>query len=357
MSNSNIAIIILNWNGWQDTCECLTSLMHSTYQRFQCVVVDNGSTDDSLGKIKSWASGELETDFGPFAHQSQQYSLTYAELTESDIRNRDKFDSSYSDKKLLLVKNGENLGFARGTNVGLQYTIKAGFEFSLLLNNDTTVDSECLANLVDNLKQHPERSAISPIIFYYDQPDTIWYFGGELTFTGRRKFFNVNETVDHIKNITERPISFISGCALFTKTEIYKKYGVLTEQFFFGQEDYDFSLRMKKNMVPLHAISNAKVYHKVSISNKKVFSENRLPYKFIGYLNRFIHKKIRMPNQMILWKLWRFTNLCYIFPKLILIEKYPAKKVAKFSRLLVEYSSNYNSVTRDTFFKAKELFN
>ena len=61
-----LAVIILNWNGWNDTCECLASLKQSTYQDFQIILIDNGSTDDSIEKIKSWANGELPVSVGPF---------------------------------------------------------------------------------------------------------------------------------------------------------------------------------------------------------------------------------------------------------------------------------------------------
>ena len=112
---------------------------------------------------------------------------------------------------------------------------------------------------------------------------------------------------------------------------------------------------MHDNNVKMAAVADAVVFHKICGSNAKIFDQDRLPYKFIGYLNRFIDKKLFCPS-LIYWKFWRFINLSYVAPKLIFIERYGVKNILYFVRLLIRYSNDLSEVNKELFFKAKELF-
>ena len=57
-----VYIILLNWNGWKDTCQCLESVLRSDYPNFRVIVCDNRSTDGSMQKIKDWAEGKVTAD-------------------------------------------------------------------------------------------------------------------------------------------------------------------------------------------------------------------------------------------------------------------------------------------------------
>ncbi len=348
-----LAIIILNWNGWKDTCECLASLIESSFQDFQIILIDNGSTDDSIDRIKLWANGEFPVSVGPFESVSKKYTIPFTEHTLNDIEKYNKPLKS-NNNKIILISSPENLGFAKGCNVGIRYAMNSGIPNALLLNNDTTLDTECLNHLVYSLENQPEYDVATPMIFYYDRPKVIWYFGGKLTLSGRRKYYYFNKNIKENKIVKFKNISFVSGCALFVRTKIFERFGLLSEKFFFGEEDYNFSLRMRENRVKMIAVSSAKLYHKKGATHAKMFSENKLPYVYIGYLNRFIDKKTQCRFSFY-WRIWRFICLGYIVPKLILIDHYPLCKIIQLTKLIIQTTNTHNGVDRDIFDQAKIL--
>lgn len=125
-----VKIIILNWNGWRDTIECLESLYKINYPSYQVVVVDNGSTDDSVSRIKRWAKE--------------------------------------NGKTLEALEIKENLGFARGNNVGIKYVIgNENPEYILILNNDTTVERDFLKAMVSEIKRLPNAALCAPQVKDY----------------------------------------------------------------------------------------------------------------------------------------------------------------------------------------------
>lgn len=354
MHAPSVAIIMLNWNGWKDTCECLASLLESSYQDFQLILIDNGSTDGSIDQIKLWAKGELPVSVGLFGIKSKAYVTPLTEYSLEDIEKRDAMPDPSTHNKMILVTCPENLGFARGCNVGIRYAIKSGFQYVFLINNDTIVERFCLNQLVDYMNDQTDIAVSTPLIMYYDKPETIWAYGGKLTFFNRRDMYHMNKNEKKVQLGTYKEISFISGCAIFARTEVFKKFGLLTENFFFGEEDYELSLRMKKNHIKMAALSSAKVYHKVGASNTKIYNDDRLPYAFIGYLNRFIDKKNHCSGNAS-WKFWRAICLIYILPKLIVMHHYPTNRIYRFAVLLIQTSNRYDRVDREMFFKAKEL--
>lgn len=134
----SVAIIILNWNGRDDTLACLHSLCHIDYPNFQIVVVDNHSSDDSVAVIQK----------------------EYPHIT--------------------LIQTDENLGYVGGNNVGLTFARQQNFDYALLLNNDTEVDPQFLQVLVAAAEADPAVGIVGPTIYYFDAPQTIWSAGGAI---------------------------------------------------------------------------------------------------------------------------------------------------------------------------------
>lgn len=260
------AIIILNWNGADDTLACLESLAKA--EGVFCVyVVDNGSSDDSLARIGKWIDGHEEMD-------------------------------------VCLVPLDRNYGFARGNNLGLEKARKENPDSYLLLNNDTEVRPDFLVQLKAFSKKHPEYRAMTPKInFFYDK-QKIWNCGGKLSF-GFRKYYYAGEPNSAVREVDYIPISFVTGCALFFYPELLDEEGhLLTERFFFGEEDFEFSLRMKKQGVPMACVLNSLIYHKVGASGNKMNSVGKL---YMHYLNRFIDVRLHMGK--LSYGLWRLLNI------------------------------------------------
>jgi len=152
-----VAIIILNWNGWKDTVECLKSLCAINYPMYDVIVVDNGSIDESVEKIKEYVSKSgvfkgkfFETDFNHPEKHVRRKILPFRQ-------------------NLIVIKNKKNYGFAEGNNIGIRYATKElNPDYFLLLNNDVIVNPKFLSELVKIGEKYSKVGILGPKIYYYD---------------------------------------------------------------------------------------------------------------------------------------------------------------------------------------------
>ena len=140
--NPTVAIITLNWNGWADTVECLESVYQINYPNYHVVVVDNHSSDNSVRKIKDYASGNLEVKSNFFKYDPTNKPI---EIVQYSRENWEIKKNSNTNKQLILIKNEINYGFAEGNNIGIEYALSnLNLDYIMLLNNDTVVDKKFL---------------------------------------------------------------------------------------------------------------------------------------------------------------------------------------------------------------------
>lgn len=268
------AIIILNWNGADDTLACLESLAKAKGE-FRVYVVDNGSHDDSILRIRSW------------------------------IDEHDKID-------VRLLPLEKNYGFARGNNMGIAVASEDAPDSYLLLNNDTEVEPDFLTALFCFSASHPEYRVLTPKINYFYDKNIIWNYGGKLTF-GFRKYYYAGLHKNLVKEREFIPISFVTGCALFFYPDVLDEQDRLfTERFFFGEEDFEFSMLMKQRNVQMACVLDSQIYHKVGASSDKM---NLLGKLYLHYLNRFID--IRLHFNFVKYLVWTLINIplvvCYFY--------------------------------------------
>ena len=259
MSN---CIIVLNWNGWKDTIECLESLFRLTGADFRVVVCDNGSSDGSLERIKHWARGDIlagPVDAQPERMGSPTYSkpLSFRELT----REQAESTSDICDHPLTLIQNGENRGFAAGNNAGLRYALRnPNFEYFWLLNNDATPAPDALSALVAKAITDRRIGAVASICYYASAPETVQAWAG-----GR-----VNLWMGYARNTTEphRDDWFQSlyGASFLIQRAALEDAGLMDEGYFLYWEETDFCLRLRKAGWRLAAAPDSRVLHKVNAS-------------------------------------------------------------------------------------------
>ncbi|PYP83313.1 MAG: glycosyltransferase family 2 protein [Candidatus Angelobacter sp. Gp1-AA117] len=222
-----VSIIILNWNSYDLTQDCLLSLQKMDYPAFEVVLVDNGSTDGSIEK--------LQQEF-PCAR---------------------------------FISNGRNLGFPAGNNVGIHDALPRNPDYLLLLNNDTVVAPDFLSQLVRVAESDPKAGILNPKIYYSEPSDHIWYAGGmNKPWWSFPKHLGMQQR-DNGKYNETREVSFITGCALLIKTEVVRKIGILDEVFFLGFEDVDWSNRALQAGYKAIYVPASKIWHKVSIVTKR----------------------------------------------------------------------------------------
>lgn len=262
-----VAIIVLNWNGWRDTIDCLRSLLKLAYKDYFIYVGDNGSTNDSKEKISKFC--ELE-GFCP-----KWYKID------------EDFSESLDKRQIVLYDLQSNHGFARGNNILIQKASRYTPDYYLLLNNDTEVDPMFLTNLVDFQQCYPEKKVLTPIIYYYYNKYKIWNAGGDLIW-GARKYHFADKDRMMVGDNEFIPCTFITGCALFCVPEVLMSDNkIFTELYFHGEEDFDFSLRMKKMGIQMGCVTSSYIFHKVGRTSSNIGNEIGLTYCY--YLNRFIN--------------------------------------------------------------------
>jgi GT2 family glycosyltransferase len=229
-----VAIVILNWNGYKDTKECLDSLKKIDYSNYEIIVVDNGSIDGSAEKI--------EREF-PY---------------------------------VKLIRNSDNLGFAEGNNVGIREAMKGSPDYVLLLNNDVIVDKGFLSELIDVAEKDPSIGIVGPKIYYYDEPDRIWLLGTKIELI-RNKLIGYRE-VD--KGQYDRIMEFdtMIGACFLIKRSVIAKIGFLDPDYFLKEEETDFSIRAGDAGFKNIYVPTSKVWHKVASATQGEDSPYNLYY-------------------------------------------------------------------------------
>ncbi len=255
MNDPLVYILILNWNGKEDTLSCLNSLQKVVYSFFEVVVVDNGSSDCSEEAIIS---------------RFPQYTF---------------------------LQNGKNLGYAEGNNRAILYALAKGADAILLLNNDTIVSPDFLSQLVKAKKDFPKGGVFGSKSLNFFDPDTIDHTGGIWENT-KAEFF----CLDKGKKDYERApflVDYVSGCSLLIEKRVFEKVGLLDERFFLLWEESDFCMRAKKTGIQIVSVPYSKVWHKISAS----FSGKPLLH-YYWWRNRllFLEKNFTKKERKALYK-------------------------------------------------------
>jgi GT2 family glycosyltransferase len=328
-------IIILNWNGTGDTIECLETVKENSYDNYTTIVVDNGSEEQSLNALKKWCGANFT--------KMVLYSKREAEQGGT-IEGEKLLENEKSDERIVIIENKDNLGFAAGNNVALKYMLKSNATFAMLLNNDTLIQKDSLVKLMQLFKQNPDYVAATPQIRYYQPSDRIWNCGGKITWYGNRKYYYAGKKVSKTPQTGFRRITFITGCALIFKPRIA---GMLSEKFFFGEEDLDFSFRQKIEKRNIACCFSSVIYHKVSASVKRENVEI-LGHIYLHYLSRFIN--IRQYYSPFMFVLAIIINLGYGIPMIVLRYRVNIRQVFNMVLMIVKELKRLDRIDREYCF-------
>ncbi len=260
-----VVILIINWNGWRDTIECLESLYQNDYHNYEIVVIDNGSNDDSINKIKEYCSGKIEIDSLYFIYNQNSKPVELIETVPDEYINIPDIKSSAG--RLILIKNNGNLGFAEGNNIGIKFAFNnLNPNYIMLLNNDTVVDKKFLVEMLKISKTDQKIGIVGPKIYYYNEPDRIWFAKGKISWKlcrGLNIGYNEIDTGQY-NEITE--IEYVSGCAFLIKKDVIDKIGLLDKRFFLYFEEIDWTLKASRFGYKSVFVPKGKIWHKISKS-------------------------------------------------------------------------------------------
>jgi GT2 family glycosyltransferase len=208
--------VLLNWNTWRETAACLSSLERLTYENKKVIVVDNGSSDDSVSRIReefSWVE---------------------------------------------ILPTGNNLGFSRGCNVGIRRALAESADYVWLLNNDATVDPVALDALVDKAEGDTQIGAVGSAVYCMEKPAQLQAWGGGYVnfWIGRSRHF--------LKPVADERLQYILGASLLIPRRALEAVGLLEEGIFLYWEDSDYCWRLRDAGWKLAVAGQSKIWHKGS---------------------------------------------------------------------------------------------
>jgi GT2 family glycosyltransferase len=288
-----VYIIILNYNGWEDTIECLESVLKNDYVNYQIIVIDNASPNNSMQHIIDWAEGNQDIKY----NTNTKYSAKLRHLTQpfepkplpyyfysADTLSQD--DSTIKQttnqrKSIIFIQSAENRGFANGNNIGIKYALKKNdFSYIWLLNNDTVIERDTLSVLI----KYAEKNKIGvcgSILKNYNKPMETVACGGKINrFLGTSKHL-----LDEKNSKNPKEIDYVIGASFLIAKKVINTIGMLPEDYFLYYEDTDYCFNATKNKFTLGIALDSIVYHKIGASTGGA-SKNEF-----AYMSRLISRK------------------------------------------------------------------
>lgn len=295
-----VAIILVNWNGWRDSTECIDSILLCGYPDFHIFLVDNDSSDQSVEHIIEWCErphhNPERREFTGVGHYSDSGLPIRYRLLETPF---DEVPDASADCRLTLIRSGGNLGFAGGNNVGIRVAGLAHYDYFWLLNTDTVIRIDTLDRLVERAQQDASIGIVGSTLLYYSEPSLIQAKGGGLLdpVTTSVRHIGEHSSVNDLEldpSRVEQQMAYVVGASMLVTTPFVREIGIMQEDYFLYFEEIDWAMRargkFKLGYAPL-----SHVYHKVGASSAKVatlFSLNLLYRNRIRFVGRFLPERL-----------------------------------------------------------------
>jgi len=276
-------VLLLNWNNWTDTVECVSSLLESDYRDFKIIIVDNASTDSSVERILESLSSMSGRDGKKIICEC---------LAEDALINVMLPETSCA---VTMIRNNANYGFGGGNNTGLEYILKnADFDYVWLLNNDTIVDKRALSALVTEAEKDKKVAFVGSVLRYYGEPDVIQAVGGGWfhPHLGLARLYMKNRRIDALETLKKdevlKKINYLMGASILIRKSVLTEVGLFDKKFFVYAEELDLIYRARKKGWRISIAMDSHVFHKDSASTK---DKKDLYYYFLYKSNIIFLKK------------------------------------------------------------------
>ncbi len=274
-----VCIILLNWNGLEDTVECLESLRKVTYPNYEVMVVDNASTGNDTEVLKK--------KFGNYVR---------------------------------LIENSQNYGFAEGNNIGMKLALgdNPPPDYFLLLNNDTTVAPDFLVELIKVAEGDAGIGIVGPEI-YFDfkgSDSVIWSAGGKVCWWREPFYYHLGYAHnDSPEYQVVKEVGFVSGAAMMLKRGVAEEISFLNSHYFFGYEEIECCLKARRAGYKIVYVPNAKVWHKARWRYKSGYNPilaDPAPYYYLIRNNFslpiYLYHLLLMPILFLKWGITYLTR-------------------------------------------------
>jgi GT2 family glycosyltransferase len=251
-----VAVVILNYNGWEDTLECIESFLEQDHKDYQLIIVDNNSENDSYSKILSWLKGE-EIVYSDYLNKKyNQEKRSFLEISPNEAVDPNIKSEANSDD-IILIRSTENLGFSGGNNIGAKYAANNGYDYTLLLNNDTIIiDKDFLIKLISpfQISENVYLTGPNTINFNgtFDSPMIEDTFMGNLFYLPLLNFFRkklnspaIYFDLKAISSPNPTAVYKVSGACMMFKTELLKELNYLDENVWLSSEEAILSEKIR----------------------------------------------------------------------------------------------------------------
>lgn len=258
-----VGIVIVNWNNFDDTSECLQSIFQFEYKNILIVIVDNGSTDDSLQRL-----------------QDQYPDVTF-------------------------ITSPSNLGFGRGNNLGINYCLEQGVDYALLLNDDVVCPPNFIDGLLECFESNQDAGIVGPKVYYYDPSSIIWAAGGKIHWL-RAAFSGIGMNKKDDGQFEKlRIVDYVPGAAMMVSTSVFDKVGLFPECYFLAGEEADLAVLAKKAGFKVLYTPKVSCLHKVGYSRQRNY-----PMVYNRFRNSLLFKDRHLPP-ILRWG-WLFYQFFYL---------------------------------------------
>ncbi len=227
MNEGKVAVILLNYNQWEMTAECIESVLKSDYPDFRVLLIDNGSrSPEDYDKLQKFRSERCE-----------------------------------------LIRLEKNRGYVGGMNLGMERASAGGFDFFLIMNNDAVIAADAIRRLIECSARHGHRCIVTGKVYNYDHPEVIQHIGYEFT---DRKNLRMRRLAADVADIgqwdTEREMDMIDDIFWLLPAGLYRIIGGYSPSFWFSAEQADLAMRASDAGYKLLYTPAARLWHKGSFS-------------------------------------------------------------------------------------------
>lgn len=306
--NDKVYIVLINYNGFKDTIECIESILKSDYKNYQIIVVDNNSTDNSMNYLIYWAEGKssgehikYDSELKHLNFHSVHKPVGYVVYSkdEAEQGGNKALENKIGENSIVFIQSNYNGGFSYGNNIALRYALsKDDFNYIWILNNDTIIENESLSNMVNLISQDNKIGMVGSKILYYYNTNLIQALCGNSEVTSWKNAglsdhicsnykdidINQNMTEVNVQNRTFEMQGSLLGASMLIRKETIKDVGFFDENYFIQVEETDFCFRVMQKSWKIFCCGNSKIYHKEGGSAKP------------GEIKRFLWRYRKRPS-------------------------------------------------------------
>lgn len=248
MNTDKVCAIILNWNGAEQTLECLRSLEASG--SLPVVVIDNDSRSDDYQRLLDYMASK--------------------DADQTLIATQEEIGHQVARYSYCLIKNNGNHGYAGGNNVGIDYANRAGYDYFWILNNDITVEAGALEALLETLHSDPRCGFSASVLVYADNPEIVQCVGGGTVYPwlGKTKLIGKNAARSQLAQLDLPAPDYLMGASMLVSRRVIEQVGLMDERYFMYSEEVDWQRRAAVRNITCQVALNSFARHGDSGSTK-----------------------------------------------------------------------------------------